>query len=125
MNSETHSILDGLNKEQRHAAVHIHGPLLVLAGAGTGKTRVVTTRIANLLAHGVNAENILALTFTRKAGTEMQERVTELVGDRSKKIGTSSESKICTTWWRPSFARGGFAIWKANERCTRRRPIRH
>jgi DNA helicase-2/ATP-dependent DNA helicase PcrA len=107
MNSDTHSILDGLNKEQRHAAVHIHGPLLVLAGAGTGKTRVVTTRIANLLAHGVNAENILALTFTRKAGTEMQERVTELVGDRSKKMRISTFHSLGLAIIRENCSRAG------------------
>ncbi|MFA5096698.1 MAG: UvrD-helicase domain-containing protein, partial [Candidatus Omnitrophota bacterium] len=74
------NILDGLNKEQQEAVTHKEGPLLIIAGAGTGKTTVITRRIAWLLSEGLCKTNeILALTFTDKAARQMQERVDELV----------------------------------------------
>ena len=83
--------LAGLNDRQREAVLHIDGPLMIVAGAGSGKTKVLTTRIAHLLANGVDAFHILALTFTNKAAKEMKERVEKILGNneaRNLYIGT-------------------------------------
>src|SRR3954469_6914573 len=84
--------LEGLNEQQLEAATHVNGPLMIVAGAGSGKTKVLTTRIAHLMAaKGVDAFNILALTFTNKAAAEMKERVEHILGNREARnlyIGT-------------------------------------
>ncbi len=83
--------LSGLNEPQREAVTFLKGPLMIVAGAGSGKTRVLTTRIAHLMANGVDSFNILALTFTNKAAAEMKERVEKILANteaRNLYIGT-------------------------------------
>src|ERR1700734_1006385 len=83
--------LSELNEQQKSAVLHKDGPIMIVAGAGSGKTKVLTTRIAHLMAQGVDSFNILALTFTNKAAKEMKERVEKILGSgeaRNLYIGT-------------------------------------
>ena len=81
-------IIENLNKEQREAVEHIDGPCLVLAGAGSGKTKVLTTRIANMINKGIYSGNILAITFTNKAAKEMRDRISRIVSENYAFVGT-------------------------------------
>jgi DNA helicase-2/ATP-dependent DNA helicase PcrA len=88
--------LQTLNAEQRDAVVHPGGPMLIFAGAGSGKTRVITTRIARLIADGVPPYRILAVTFTNKASKEMRERIETMVGENAKQIWMGTFHSICS-----------------------------
>ncbi len=88
------NLLNGLNKEQREATVHTEGALLILAGAGSGKTRVLTHRIAYMIENGVDPFNILAITFTNKAAKEMKERVSK-ISDMGQYVWTSTFHSMC------------------------------
>ncbi|MDP4126693.1 MAG: DNA helicase PcrA [Bacillota bacterium] len=87
--------LDDLNPVQREAAEHKEGPLLILAGAGSGKTRVLTYRIAHLIAQGIEPSEILAITFTNKAAKEMRDRVATLVGSEGTGLWVSTFHSAC------------------------------
>ena len=104
--TETDELLDGLNPQQRQAVLHEGSPLLIVAGAGSGKTAVLTRRIAYLLAaRDVGVGQVLAITFTNKAAAEMRERVVGLVGPRAKSMWVSTfHSTLCAHPAQPGLA---------------------
>ena len=101
-------IIQGLNPSQREAVVNFNGPTLIIAGAGSGKTRVLTTRIAYMLANGVAPSSILALTFTNKAAREMRERIEALVGRDARFIRMGTFHSVFSRILRENAARIGY-----------------
>lgn len=92
---DTTNIFQDLNPEQKKAVNCLDGPLLIMAGAGSGKTRVLTCRIANLIAQGISPWNILAITFTNKAANEMKSRAENLIGSSAQNIVLSTFHSFC------------------------------
>ena len=93
MNKE--ELIEGLNDKQKEAVLQIDGPCLVIAGAGSGKTKVLTHKIAYDIANGVKPWNILAITFTNKAANEMKERVEKLIGEAANDLWMGTFHSIC------------------------------
>src|SRR5215468_9638673 len=113
-------LLDGLNGPQRDAVTHTGAPLLIVAGAGSGKTRVLTNRIAYLLAaRNVHPAEIIAITFTNKAAGEMKDRVAALVGNRARLMWVSTFHSACVRILRAEHDHAGlkssFSIYDADD----------
>ena len=111
---------ENLNPEQRKAVECLDGSLLIMAGAGSGKTRVLTYRIANLIAQGISPFNILAITFTNKAANEMKSRAEKLIGEPAKNVVLSTFHSFCARLLRREIKITGeftsnFAIFDAGD----------
>lgn len=121
------SILQGLNEQQAQAVQHIDGPLLLLAGAGSGKTRVLTHRIAYMLENGIRPWNILAVTFTNKAANEMKERVRRLCGKSGEDLNIGTFHSICVRILRREIDKLGyksnFVIYDSSDQKTAMKQI--
>src|SRR4029078_5960047 len=101
------ALLASLNPSQSEAVGTMDGPLLVLAGAGTGKTKVITTRIAFLISRGVPPASILAVTFTNKAAGEMRERLKALIGPEAKELPVGTFHAFCVKFLKEHVHRRG------------------
>jgi ATP-dependent DNA helicase UvrD/PcrA len=117
-----------LNPEQNRAVEHINGPLLIIAGAGSGKTRVLTNRIANLIENGVAPWNILALTFTNKSARELRDRIAKIISpEKAEKIWAGTFHSIFARILRQEAAHLGydqyFSIWDADDQLSAIRKI--
>ena len=117
--------LESLNPEQREAVLHINGPLLILAGAGSGKTRVITSRIAYLVGDGhAKPHEVLAVTFTNKAAEEMRARVEALLGADCSRMWVSTFHALCARLLRREAPAIGlsrdFVIYDSSDQLTRR-----
>lgn len=121
------SILQGLNEQQSQAVQHINGPLLLLAGAGSGKTRVLTHRIAYMLENGIRPWNILAVTFTNKAANEMKERIRRLCGQTGEDLNIGTFHSICVRILRREIEKLGyksnFVIYDSSDQKTAMKQI--
>ncbi|AZR72061.1 ATP-dependent DNA helicase PcrA [Anoxybacter fermentans] len=115
-------ILQDLNDKQREAVEHLTGPLLILAGAGSGKTRVLTHRIAYMIYKGISPYNILAVTFTNKAANEMKERVKRLLGYEGEGLWIGTFHSICVRILRKEIEKlgykGNFVIYDTSDQLT-------
>jgi DNA helicase-2/ATP-dependent DNA helicase PcrA len=110
----SHELVEGLNPAQREAVLHAGGPLLVIAGAGSGKTRVLAHRIAHLIRdRAANPYGILAITFTNKAASEMQQRVANLIGDGVVGITRDADGRVRRRRW------GGMWVSTFHAACAR------
>ncbi len=121
-----HPLLAGLNEEQRAAVAHFEGPLLILAGAGSGKTRVLTHRVAYLIqVHGVRPDEVVAITFTNKAAGEMKERIGGLVGPIARTMWISTFHSMCARLLRREAQRIGYkSTFTIHDEDDRRRLIK-
>ena len=121
-----HPLLAGLNDEQRAAVTHFEGPLLILAGAGSGKTRVLTSRVAYLIhVHGVRPDEVVAITFTNKAAGEMKARIAGLVGPIARTMWISTFHSMCARLLRREAQRMGYkSTFTIHDEDDRRRLIK-
>ncbi|HEY5386959.1 MAG TPA: UvrD-helicase domain-containing protein, partial [Thermoleophilia bacterium] len=121
-----HPLLAGLNDEQRAAVTHFEGPLLILAGAGSGKTRVLTHRVAYLIqVHGARPDEVVAITFTNKAAGEMKERIAGLVGPIARTMWVSTFHSMCARLLRREAQRMGYkSTFTIHDEDDRRRLIK-
>ena len=123
LNSE--SLLEGLTEPQKQAVTHVDGPLLIVAGAGSGKTRVITRRVAHLISLGIPAPSILAITFTNKAAGEMKERVSAVLDRPLRDFGRLDQRWPTDLHVPLAVSAHPAALCDASRVCRRIRHLRH